>query len=122
MATHFYGVMCMMRSVLPVMRKQRSGWISNHSSLAGIVGFKHCGACSAAKFAVEGLSASAAHEVEPFEIKIVAVEPGFFRRYQVTSELVWNQETPRSRAAGPRIEIKIDRIIQKSGDISQKAA
>ena len=34
---------------------------------------------SAAKFAVEGLSASVAQEVEPFGIKITTVEPGFFR-------------------------------------------
>jgi NAD(P)-dependent dehydrogenase (short-subunit alcohol dehydrogenase family) len=68
-----------MRAVLPVMRKQRSGRIINVSSLAGIVGFEHCGAYGAAKFAVEGLSASVAQEVEPFGINIVAVEPGFFR-------------------------------------------
>ncbi|WP_027542884.1 SDR family NAD(P)-dependent oxidoreductase [Bradyrhizobium sp. WSM2254] len=78
-ATNFYGVMYMMRAVLPVMRKQRSGRIINISSLAGVVGFKHCAAYSAAKFAVEGLSASVAHEVEPFGIKIITVEPGFFR-------------------------------------------
>ena len=78
-STNFYGVMHVMRAVLPVMRQQQSGRIINVSSLAGIVGFKHCGAYSAAKFAVEGLSASVAHEVEPFGIRIVAVEPGFFR-------------------------------------------
>jgi NAD(P)-dependent dehydrogenase (short-subunit alcohol dehydrogenase family) len=78
-ATNFYGVMYVMRAALPVMRRQRSGRIIDVSSLAGIVGFKHCGAYSAAKFAVEGLSVSVAHEVEPFGIKIVVVEPGFFR-------------------------------------------
>lgn len=78
-ATNFYGVMYVMRAALPVMRKQRSGRIINISSLAGIVGFKHCGAYSAAKFAVEGMSQAVAQEVEPFGIKVVVVAPGFFR-------------------------------------------
>ena len=78
-STNLYGVIHVMRAVLPVMRKQRSGWIINISSLAGVMGFKHCSAYSAAKFAVEGLSLSVAEEVEQFGIKVVAVAPGFFR-------------------------------------------
>jgi NAD(P)-dependent dehydrogenase (short-subunit alcohol dehydrogenase family) len=78
-ATNFYGVMYVMRAVLPVMRKQRSGHIFNISSVAGVVGLKHCGAYGATKFAVEGLSLSVATEVEQFGIKITVVEPGFFR-------------------------------------------
>jgi len=78
-STNLYGVIHLMRAVLPVMRKQRSGRIINISSLAGIVGFKHCGAYSAAKFAVEGLSLSVAQEVEQFGVKVVVVAPGFFR-------------------------------------------
>jgi NAD(P)-dependent dehydrogenase (short-subunit alcohol dehydrogenase family) len=79
METNFYGVMFMMRAVLPVMRKERSGRIINISSLAGVIGFKHCGAYSAAKFAVEGLSQAVAQEIEPFGILITTVAPGFFR-------------------------------------------
>jgi NAD(P)-dependent dehydrogenase (short-subunit alcohol dehydrogenase family) len=79
MATNFYGVMYIMRAVLPVMRKQRFGRIINITSLAGIMGFKHTSAYSAAKFAVEGLSQSVAEEVEQFGIRITTVEPGFFR-------------------------------------------
>ncbi|MGA2232867.1 MAG: SDR family NAD(P)-dependent oxidoreductase [Tepidisphaeraceae bacterium] len=79
LATNFYGVVHVMRAVLPVMRKQRSGRIINISSVAGVVGFKHCAAYAASKFAVEGLSLSAAAEVEQFGIKITLVEPGFFR-------------------------------------------
>ena len=78
-STNLYGVIHVMRAVLPIMRKQRSGRIINISSLAGIMGFKHCGAYSAAKFAVEGLSLSVAQEVEQFGIKVVVVAPGFFR-------------------------------------------
>jgi NAD(P)-dependent dehydrogenase (short-subunit alcohol dehydrogenase family) len=78
-ATNFYGVVYLMRAVLPVLRKQRSGHIINISSVAGVVGLKHCAAYGATKFAVEGLSLSVAPEVEPFGIKITVVEPGFFR-------------------------------------------
>ena len=49
------------------------------SSVAGVVGLKHCGAYGASKFAVEGLSLAVAEEVERFGIKVTVVEPGFFR-------------------------------------------
>jgi NAD(P)-dependent dehydrogenase (short-subunit alcohol dehydrogenase family) len=78
-ATNFYSVMYVMRAVLPVMRKRRSGHIINISSVAGVVGLKHCAAYGATKFAVEGLSLSVATEVEQFGIKITVVAPGFFR-------------------------------------------
>jgi NAD(P)-dependent dehydrogenase (short-subunit alcohol dehydrogenase family) len=78
-ATNFWGVVYLMRAVLPVMRKQRSGHIINISSVAGVVGLKHCAAYGATKFAVEGLSLAVATEVEQFGIKITVVEPGFFR-------------------------------------------
>jgi NAD(P)-dependent dehydrogenase (short-subunit alcohol dehydrogenase family) len=78
-ATNFYGVIHVMRAVLPVTRQQRSGHIINISSVAGVVGLKHCAAYGATKFAVEGLSLAVATEVEPFGIKITVVELGFFR-------------------------------------------
>ncbi|MEH2063819.1 MAG: SDR family NAD(P)-dependent oxidoreductase [Nostoc sp.] len=78
-ATNFYGVVYLMRAALPIMRQQRSGHIINISSVAGVVGFKHCAAYAASKFAVEGISLSVAVEVEGFGIKMTLVEPGFFR-------------------------------------------
>jgi len=76
---NFYGVVHVMQAALPVMRQQRSGHIINISSVAGVVGLKHCAAYAATKFAVEGLSLSVATEVEKFGIKVTVVEPGFFR-------------------------------------------
>lgn len=78
-ATNFWGVAHVMRAVLPVMRKQRAGHIINMSSVASVVGMKHCSAYGASKFAVEGLSLSVAEEVERFGIQVTVVEPGFFR-------------------------------------------
>jgi len=78
-ATNFWGVSNVMRAALPVMRKQRSGHIINISSVAGVVGLKHCSAYGASKFAIEGLSLAVAEEVEKFGIKVTVVEPGFFR-------------------------------------------
>jgi NAD(P)-dependent dehydrogenase (short-subunit alcohol dehydrogenase family) len=78
-ATNFWGVAYVMRAALPVMRRQRSGHIVNISSVAGVVGLKHCGAYGATKFAVEGLSLAVAQEVGQFGIKVTVVEPGFFR-------------------------------------------
>ena len=79
LATNFWGVSHVMRAALPIMRKQRSGHIINMSSVAGVVGMKHCSAYGASKFAVEGLTLAVADEVEKFGIKVTAVEPGFFR-------------------------------------------
>jgi len=76
---NFYGVVNVLRAALPVLRKQRSGHIFNVSSVAGAVGLKHCSAYSATKFAVEGLSAAVATEVEQFGIHVTVIEPGFFR-------------------------------------------
>jgi NAD(P)-dependent dehydrogenase (short-subunit alcohol dehydrogenase family) len=77
--TNLLGVMHVIRAALPAMRKQRAGHIINISSAAGVMGFKHCAAYAASKFAVEGLSLSLAEEVERFGIRITIVEPGFFR-------------------------------------------
>lgn len=79
LASNFWGVLHVMRAALPVMRKQRSGHIINISSVAGVVGLKHCSAYGASKFAVEGLSLSVVEEVGRFGIKVTVVEPGFFR-------------------------------------------
>jgi NAD(P)-dependent dehydrogenase (short-subunit alcohol dehydrogenase family) len=104
-ATNFYGVMFVMRAALPVMREHRSGRIINISSTAGAVGFKHCAAYSATKFALEGLSLSVAAEVERFGIKITVVEPGFFRTDLLAAQNVrWTRNAIEDYAAEGNVE------------------
>ena len=102
-ATNFYGVAHVMRAVLPVMRKQRSGHIINIGSSAGVVGLKHCSAYSATKFAIEGLALSVGIEVAPFGIKITTVEPGMFRTDLLDSQNVRyvTKQHRRLRRRGP---------------------
>lgn len=77
--TLLFGPMNVARAVLPVMRKQRSGLLLNISSTAGIAGGMFCSAYAAAKFGIEGWTESLIPEVEPFGIRTMLVEPGFFR-------------------------------------------
>jgi NAD(P)-dependent dehydrogenase (short-subunit alcohol dehydrogenase family) len=99
-ATNFWGVAHAMRAALPVMRRQRSGHIINISSVAGVVGQKHCSAYGATKFAVEGLSLAAAQEVGQFGIKITVVEPGFFLTdLLATSNISYAESTIEDYAA-----------------------
>ena len=77
--TNVFGVIRMMREVLPHMRKQRGGNIVNVSSVVGIRSLPSIGYYSSTKFAMEALSESLAQEVEHLGIKVTLVEPGGFR-------------------------------------------
>ncbi len=77
--TLLFGPMNVTRAVLPTMRKQRSGLLLTISSTAGITGGMFCTAYAAAKFGLEGWMESLTQEIEPFGIRTMLVEPGFFR-------------------------------------------
>ncbi|HEY0115565.1 MAG TPA: SDR family NAD(P)-dependent oxidoreductase [Allosphingosinicella sp.] len=77
--TNLFGPMNVTRAVLPLMRGQRSGLVISISSLAGLVGGEFTSAYAASKFGVEGWMESLAPEVEPFGIRTMIVEPGYFR-------------------------------------------
>lgn len=78
-STNLIGPMNVTRAILPVMRKQRSGYIITISSLAGLVGFEFGTAYAASKFGLEGWMESLQPEVAPFGINTTIVNPGFFR-------------------------------------------
>jgi NAD(P)-dependent dehydrogenase (short-subunit alcohol dehydrogenase family) len=84
--TNLFGPMNVTRAVLPVMRAQRSGLVITITSTAGIVGQAFSSAYAASKFAVEGWIESLAPEVEPFSIRTILVEPGYFRTELLTPE------------------------------------
>lgn len=76
---NFFGTLKITQSVLPFMRKAKSGHIVQISSHGGIKAFAGFGIYNASKFAVEGFSEALAQEVAPLGIKVTIVEPGPFR-------------------------------------------
>lgn len=77
--TNLFGLVCVTRTVLPHLRKQRSGHIVNLSSIGGLIAMPGWGYYNASKFAVEGFSEALAGEVAPLGIHVTLIEPGAFR-------------------------------------------
>ncbi|RAK81896.1 putative short chain oxidoreductase/dehydrogenase [Aspergillus fijiensis CBS 313.89] len=77
--TNVYGVVRVTKAVLPLMRAQRQGTIVNISSIAGFTAGPSSAAYAMTKFAVEALSEALSTELDPFNIRILLVEPGAFR-------------------------------------------
>ncbi|MBW4564543.1 MAG: SDR family NAD(P)-dependent oxidoreductase [Mojavia pulchra JT2-VF2] len=77
--TNFWGIVRLTNAVLPIMRQQRSGHIINMSSVAGLIGAPGEGFYSASKFALEGYSEALSVELDPFNIQVSLVEPGYFK-------------------------------------------
>jgi NAD(P)-dependent dehydrogenase (short-subunit alcohol dehydrogenase family) len=75
---NFFGVVRVVRAVLPVMRRQASGRILVIGSIGGLIGLPFIGYYSASKFALDGLVEALRLEVEPFGIEAAIVHPGDF--------------------------------------------
>jgi NAD(P)-dependent dehydrogenase (short-subunit alcohol dehydrogenase family) len=73
------ATIAMVKSVLPVMRSQKSGYIINMGSVAGFVGAPGWSVYSATKAAAAAFSEVIALDVKEFGIKVTVVEPSGFR-------------------------------------------
>jgi len=74
------------KSVLPTMRKRKSGHIFNVGSVAGFVGAPGWSVYSATKAAVAAFSEVLALDLKEFGIKVTVVEPSGFRTGFLTKD------------------------------------
>ncbi|MCG2600178.1 SDR family NAD(P)-dependent oxidoreductase [Achromobacter insuavis] len=75
-----FGVLNVVRAVMPRLRAQRAGHVFNISSILGFDGGRAgWGAYSAAKFAVSGLTEALALEAAPHGVRVSLVYPGAMR-------------------------------------------
>ena len=115
--TNILGLIRTTQSVLPFMRKQKSGIIVNISSGAGRFGIPALSGYVSSKFAVEGLSESMSYELEPFGIKTIIVEPGVintnFHSSMVVSKKSQDPHSPYASLMKSR-ENSLNRLIENS--------
>jgi 3alpha(or 20beta)-hydroxysteroid dehydrogenase len=96
------GVFLGMKTVAPTMIEQESGSIVNISSVAGLVGAPHAIAYSASKFAVTGMTKTAAWELGRHGIRVNSIHPGIIAT-EMLDEVVEHDEKrlERMKRANP---------------------
>jgi NAD(P)-dependent dehydrogenase (short-subunit alcohol dehydrogenase family) len=102
---NLFGVIRMIKEVLPIMRRQGSGRIVNISSVLGLIPAPFMALYAASKHALEGYSESLDHETRSSGIRVVLVEPAYTRTsfdsnvYQADQQLSFYQSA-RTNAEG----------------------
>ena len=124
--TNFFGIMRMVKAVLPLMRQQEHGQIINISSLAGLSALPFMGIYSASKFALEGYTEALRLEVKPFNIHVSLVEPGSLKTpmmdtrqvaaHQISEYDPWRQRAlsafRESEEKGPGPELVAETVLK----------
>jgi NAD(P)-dependent dehydrogenase (short-subunit alcohol dehydrogenase family) len=83
--TNTFGVMAMTQAVLPQFRERRSGVVVNVTSSATLAPLPLVAVYTASKQAIDGFTASLAHELEAFDVRVKLVLPGYAPTTRFTS-------------------------------------
>ncbi|MBZ4398791.1 SDR family oxidoreductase [Myxococcus sp. MISCRS1] len=75
--TNTFGVMAVLQAAVPRFRERRAGVIVNVTSSVTLAPMPLAAVYTASKLAVEGFTASLAHELGAFNVKVKLVEPGY---------------------------------------------
>lgn len=90
-----FGFLNVIRTVMPLLRRERSGHFFNISSIGGYTAnFAGWGSYCATKFAVAALTESLAAEVKSFGITATIVYPGYFRTDFLSKDSMGLPENP----------------------------
>lgn len=83
--TNTFGVMAVTQAVLPLFRERRAGVVVNVTSSVTLARMPLAAAYTASKAAIEGFTGSLAFELEPFNVHVKLVEPGYGPTTRFTS-------------------------------------
>ncbi len=118
--TNVFGLLAVVRAVLPAMRERGAGVIVNVSSIGGLVSVPFAGLYAASKHAVEAISEALHYEVRPFGVRVAVVEPGGFATEFVANASeagAFSTESPyRERA--DRFEVALRQMLSPDGALA----
>ena len=103
--TNFFGVIRVTQAVLPRMRERRKGRILMMSSISGFVTPPTQGAYSASKHAIEALSNALRHELYPFGIHTILIQPGYIMTNIQSTAMALAQPLQEKFNSGPYARI-----------------
>jgi NAD(P)-dependent dehydrogenase (short-subunit alcohol dehydrogenase family) len=109
------GTFNTMKAFIPLMKDKKGAVIANISSDWGLCGNKGCATFCMAKFAIEGLTKTAALDVEDSQLTIVAISPGMV----MTDLLVEAYGQEQAKKIGTPCEEFIPKFHEKINSIEK---
>ena len=124
--TNYFAAVNLTRALVPDMINAQNGLIINIASLAGLVGHMYNAAYAASKHALIGFSRSIRLELQPFNIKVVSVEPGYHRTEIIRSnanlaENFYNKTSPAFEYNRGFLRLMFEKIIPMASDAADVA-
>jgi NAD(P)-dependent dehydrogenase (short-subunit alcohol dehydrogenase family) len=102
--TNTFGVMAMTQAVLPQLRARGSGVVVNVTSSATLAPMPLVAVYTASKMAIEGFTASLAHELRAFNVCVKLVEPGYGPTTRFTQNTGTRMEGTMPAAYAPFVQ------------------
>ena len=114
--TNFFGLVRMVRAVVPLMRRQGNGRIVNIGSVLGFLPMPYGALYSATKHAVEGYSESLDHELRTSGIRVSVIEPAYTKTRFDANFLAPDAKIDAYREVRAHVGAVLERIMRTADE------
>jgi NAD(P)-dependent dehydrogenase (short-subunit alcohol dehydrogenase family) len=114
--TNFFGVVRMIRAVVPHMRRQRNGRIVNIGSVLGFLPAPYMALYAATKHALEGYSESLDHEVRTRGIRVSVIEPAYTKTHFDANLLEPDAKLDEYREARAAVTTRLRAVLETADE------